>query len=194
MSLEVLAGVLPIQNRYYELSYRFLIRCVVSNPQVIDNFEMLLKLEVQSRRMTLYYDFMSTDINPSPNTQNEFAPLLTCSTSISFDISMKSEIHGIPDHLRSGVIPSIFASKYNHIPQRNMFFTDGSRIDGCTGCGVFNESHGIFQKLNDPCSVYVAELAAIHRALKIIEDLPPDEYYIFTDSLSSVEAIRSFLK
>ena len=191
MSLEVLAGVMPLQNRFYELSYRFLIRCEIRNSQVLDNFETLLSLEVQSPRMCLYYDYMSTDIHPSPDAQLDYISPLISSTSTSFDTSMRSETRGIPDHLRSRVIPSIFASKYNHVPQQNVFFTDGSSIDGCTGFGVYNESHGIFYKLNDPCSVYVAELAAIHSALNIIEDKPPDEYYIFTDSLSSIEAIRS---
>ena len=190
MSLEVLAGVLPLQDRYYELSYRFLIRCEVRNPQVIDNFETLLNLNVQTRRMNLYYDFMSQQEWSSDKT-DRFTPPLTSSPLISFDTSMKADIRGIPEHHLPQVVPQIFASKYNHIPTNNMFFTDGSSIDECTGFGVYHELHHIFYKLKDPASVYVAELAALHCALGIIETMPPDAYFIFTDSLSSVEAIRS---
>ena len=72
-----------------------------------------------------------------------------------------------------------------------MFYTDGSKIEGCTGFGIFNINRSIFHKLKDPCSVYVAEIAAIYCALGIIESQPPDHYFIFTDSLSAFEAIRS---
>ena len=44
---------------------------------------------------------------------------------------------------------------------------------------------------SDPASGYVAELAAIQYTLGIIETLESDHYFIFTDSLSSIEAIRS---
>ena len=191
MTLEVLAGVLPLRSRFYELSYRFLIRCDYRNKLVIENFETLLRLEVKSQRMLLYYDFMSSWECCPPGTIEQRTSPLTSSTRISFDTSMRSDTRGIPDHLLRMVVPSIFASKYNHIPSNNRFYTDGSNINGCTGFGVFHESHQLFFKLEDPCSVYVAELAAVYCALQIIETMPPDHYFIFTDSLSSVEAIRS---
>ena len=72
-----------------------------------------------------------------------------------------------------------------------MFFTDGSNVDGSTGFGVFNENLTVSYKLDDPASVYVAELAAIQYTLGIIETMPTDNYFIFTDSLSAVEALRS---
>ena len=40
-------------------------------------------------------------------------------------------------------------------------------------------------------SVYVTELAAIQYTLGIIETMSTDHYFIFTDSLSAVEALRS---
>ncbi|XP_038106658.1 uncharacterized protein LOC119766282 [Culex quinquefasciatus] len=190
MTLEVLAGVLPLRTRYYELSYWFLIRCDYRNKLVIDNFETLLNLHVESRRMLLYYDFMSS-WEWSPSTTVQRTPPLTSSTLIGFDTSMKADTRGIPNHLLRGVVPSIFASKYNHVSPNNRFFTDGSKLDGCTGFGVYHESYQLFFKLKDPSSVYVAELAAVYCALRIIETMPPDHYFIFTDSFSSVEAIRS---
>ena len=39
--------------------------------------------------------------------------------------------------------------------------------------------------------MYVAELAAIYCVLRFINTLPADHYFIFSDSLSSIEAIRS---
>ena len=100
---------------------------------------------------------------------------------------MKEATRGIPDHLRSQVIPKNFANKYQHVDCSKMIFTDGSHLDGSTGFGVFNSNITVSHKLDDPASVYVAELAA----LGIIETLHTDHYFIFTDSLSSIEAIRS---
>ena len=49
----------------------------------------------------------------------------------------------------------------------------------------------ISYKLDDPASIYVAELVAIQYTLRIIETMPTDLYFIFMDSLSAVEALRS---
>jgi len=191
MSLEVLAGVLPLKNRFSELSYRFLIRSEIQNPLVIANFEKLLQLNPQSKFMCLYYDYMSQEISPSSLTPNRVAFQDFCCSSINFDLSMKQETHGIPDHFRSTIFPSIFHSKYRHINSERMFFTDGSKINESVGFGVYNEHYSASFKLKNPCSVYVAELAAIYYALGIIDSLSSDHYFIFTDSLSAIEALRS---
>lgn len=49
-----------------------------------------------------------------------------------------------------------------------MFYTDGSLIEGSTGFGVFKTKVSAFHKLQNPATVYVAEQAAIHYALGII--------------------------
>lgn len=193
MSLEVLAGVLPLQDRFFELSLRFLIRSETMNPLVIENFERILELRPQTRFMTIYYHYMTLEISPAPSVRwsdnvkfNEI-----CSSAVLFDLSMKQETCGIPDHTRSIVVPPIFAAKYGHISCEKMFFTDGSLIHDSIGFGVYNVNHSSSFQLSSPCSIYVAELAAIHQALVIIEALPSDHYFIFSDSLSSVEALRS---
>ena len=134
---------------------------------------------------------MANSINPSVNVPNRVTLLDTSSSTVFFDTSMKEETRGIPDHLRAQVLPNIFANKYQHVNRSKMFFTDGSHLDGSTGFGVFNSNVTVSHKLNDPASVYVAELAAIQYTLGIIETLQSDHYFIFTDSLSSIEAIRS---
>ncbi|XP_055643087.1 uncharacterized protein LOC129779558 [Toxorhynchites rutilus septentrionalis] len=191
MSLEVLAGVPPLTFRFTELSYRFLIRCKIMNPLVIDNFENLLQLTPQSSFMSLYHDFLTHEVHPSPGISNQFCFPYFCNSSVNFDLSMRQKIHGIPDHLRSDSIPPIFSAEYGKVRSDKMFFTVGSFINGSTGFGIFNENSSASFKLKDPCSVYVAELGAIYYALGIIETLPIDHYFIFSDSLSSIEAIRS---
>ena len=191
MSLEVLSGVLPLKYRFWELSYRLLVRCVIMNPLVIENFERLVELQFQSRFMTLYLDFMAQDINPSSHTSLSAALLDTSHSAIFFDISMKEETYGIPDQMRSQEIPKIFFNKFKNVSCDKMFFTDGSNLDQSTGFGVFHRDFTASYKLDAPASVYVGELAAIQYSLGIIETMPIDHYFIFTDSLSAIEALRS---
>ncbi|XP_055533007.1 uncharacterized protein LOC129723073 [Wyeomyia smithii] len=191
MSLEVLAGVLPLKNRFWSLSSRILIKCEVLNRPVIENFERLIELHSQTRFMTLYFNHMSQNINPSSNIPNRVDLSNTSDSTVFFDTSMIEETRGIPDHLRVQQIPKIFSNKYRNINCDNMYYTDGSLLDGSTGFGIFNNNLTVSHKLDNPASVYVAELAAIQYTLGIIEKMPTDHYFIFTDSLSSIEALRS---
>ncbi|XP_055596823.1 uncharacterized protein LOC129746912 isoform X2 [Uranotaenia lowii] len=134
---------------------------------------------------------MSMQVNPS-----SYSPTRVCSpdydhSSVQFDLSMQQEIRGIPVSHRPLLIPRIFEAKYRHVDADKMYFTDGSLIEETTGFGVFNEISSASHSLQPPCSVYVAELAAIHWALDSIASRPDGHYYIVTDSLSSVEAIHS---
>lgn len=104
---------------------------------------------------------------------------------------MKNEIHGIPNHHRATVVLAIYYPLYSHISSENKFFTDGSSINGCTGFGVYSDQHNNFRKLNEPYSLYVAEQVAKHCALGIIESLPAENYFVFSDSLSSIQAKSS---
>lgn len=190
MSLEVLAGVTPLQNRFWELSLRILIKCGVKNTLVIENFEEILGLNTQSRFMRIYHHYISSDMS-LPWYTPDSAHFTSSSSSVEYDLSMKQITHGIPDQLRSIIIPRIFAEKYQHVNSLKRYFTDGSRLNGSTGFGVFNENSSAFRKLQEPCSVYVAELAAINFALGMVSNMPADHFFIFSDSLSSIEALRS---
>ncbi|XP_055597805.1 uncharacterized protein LOC129755617 isoform X3 [Uranotaenia lowii] len=191
MSLEVLAGILPLKDRYNLLSLRFLIRCEVMNPLVIVNFERLLEQNLHTRFMSIYHVLMSMQVNPSSYSPTRvFSPDYD-NSSVQFDLSMQQDIRGIPDSHRPLLIPKIFEAKYRHVDADKIYFTDGSLIEESTGFGVFNETTSASYNLQSPCSVYIAELAAIHWALESIASRPVGHYYIVTDSLSSVDAIHS---
>lgn len=190
-SLEVMAGIVPLQDRFTELSLRFLIRSEIRNPLVIENFEKLLEYNPQTRFMTIYYNFITQEMAPSAHTHSRVNFPDFYSSAVFFDLSMKQEIHQIPEQFRANIVPQIFSYKFRWVSEEKMFFTDGSKIEGTTGFGVFNINRSVFHSLKDPCSVYVAEIAAIYCALGMIESQPPDHYFIFSDSLSGLEAIRS---
>lgn len=168
LSLEVLAGVPPLKTRLYQLAHRTLIRCEIRNPLVIQNFDLLLDKNPQTRFMTIYHNHITKEISPSNFTPNRSTISSTHNPSVLFDLSMQQEIKMIPASQRSQLVPHIFLSKYNHIKAENMFYTDGSLIEGSTGFGVFNTKVSAFHKLQNPATVYVAEQATIHYALGII--------------------------
>ncbi|XP_058820982.1 uncharacterized protein LOC131683166 [Topomyia yanbarensis] len=191
MSLEVLSGVLPLKNRFWELTYRLLIRCDILNPLVIENLERHVELNSQTRFMSLYFDYMTQNINPSSYNPNRVLFINTSESTVFFDTSMKDEIIGIPDHIRPQVVPNIFYNKFREVDCSKMFYTDGSNLEGSTGFGIFNQKFTASYKLSDPASVYAAELAAIQYTLGVIDTLPADHYLIVSDSVSSIDAIRS---
>ena len=112
MSLEVLAGVLPLKDRFWSLSSRILIKCEVLNRPVIDNFERLVELNFQTRFMTLYFNHKSQNIDPSSYIPNRVSLSNTSDPTAFFDTSMIGETRGIPDHSRVQQIPKIFNNKY----------------------------------------------------------------------------------
>ncbi|GBN46409.1 hypothetical protein AVEN_5622-1 [Araneus ventricosus] len=70
-------------------------------------------------------------------------------------------------------------------------FTDGSKCSSCTSFAcVFINSTLSFQ-LHPSCSIFTAEITAILQALSQIFSGPPDDYIIYSDSLSALESMTS---
>ncbi|GBN13046.1 putative RNA-directed DNA polymerase from transposon X-element [Araneus ventricosus] len=70
-------------------------------------------------------------------------------------------------------------------------FTDGSKCSSCTSFAcVFINSTLSFQ-LHPSCSIFTAEITAILHALSQISSGPPDNYIIYSDSLSALESMTS---
>ncbi|XP_035787847.1 uncharacterized protein LOC118464517 [Anopheles albimanus] len=192
MSLEVMAGVMPLKLRLEQQSLRYLIRSQVSNPLVIANFQAMEQARSRSKILNIFRDFVSLRTHPSALEAVNSAILPQSYSSLfSTDTSLLEETKAGPQSLRPINLFSSFVRKYGHIPSPNSFYTDGSFINGRTGFGVFNSACEASYRLQQPCSVYVAELAAVFYALLLISARPSDQYFIFTDSLSVVEALRS---
>lgn len=94
------------------------------------------------------------------------------SFSVVFDQSMKDEVHETLESFRSKYILENFASKFGHIRVDRQFFTEGLKTNDSTGFGVYKDFHSAAFMFKKPCSVYVAELAAIHYTLEYIFTLP----------------------
>jgi ribonuclease HI len=79
-------------------------------------------------------------------------------------------------------------SKY---PDHTHIFTDGSVIQGSTGCSFVFDSRRFIFHLHPLCSIYTAEIYALNRALLHLRHLSPGRLLLCTDSLSSLHALSS---
>jgi ribonuclease HI len=106
---------------------------------------------------------------------------------VLFDIRTESTKADTPDW--------IFHYKYREI--RNTFqtylpiFTDGSKDGDKTGCATILPSRVLSQRLPDGASIYTAELHAIVNALEHISRAPNNQFILFSDSMSALQAIAN---
>jgi ribonuclease HI len=73
-----------------------------------------------------------------------------------------------------------------------LIFTDSSRSEEGTGFRIYVAGQQSFgYRLQEPSVVFTAEITALLAALRFVGFGQPGEFLILTDSLSSIEALRS---
>ncbi|XP_039432001.1 uncharacterized protein LOC120414751 [Culex pipiens pallens] len=75
----------------------------------------------------------------------------------------------------------------------HQIYTDGSKDDDFTGCGIVDGTERTAIRLPAQCSVFSAEAHAIVKALKNLPDGGEESTVVFTDSASVAEAVESGL-
>ena len=93
----------------------------------------------------------------------------------------------LPIEFRSKAL-ELIASYTGH----NHVYTDGSKSDEGVGCAFVCGSTTRTFTLSSQATVFTSELVAILKALPFIEVSEDDSYVIFTDSLSSLFAMKDF--
>ena len=107
---------------------------------------------------------------------------------VNFDLSI---------HDKSSTNPELFKSKFlsDILPQYrgfHTFYTDGSKHENKAGYGISSSFGSLSQRISNDSSIYTAEVEAIRRALKHIDDAvlgPNNKYVVFCDSKSVLESI-----
>lgn len=82
----------------------------------------------------------------------------------------------------------VVSAKYT---EHHKIFTDGSKDDDFTGCGIVDGTDRMAIRLPAQCSIFSAEAHAIATALKRIPEGSATPSVIFTDSASVVEAVEN---
>ena len=96
------------------------------------------------------------------------------------------------NNVSAEVLQSHFAETNNCFGKHVEICTDGSKIGESVACAVICGNQIKSMRLPDKSSVYTAELSAIRLALELIRRLKEKSFVIYSDSLSSLQAIQSF--
>ena len=98
------------------------------------------------------------------------------------------------EHKKSITDTAIFMSKFNEIRERYFnyehIYTDGSSKDNKSAAAAVMDDHCYSGCLPDGSSIYAAELHAIYLALDHAETSSSHKFVIFSDSKSTLQAIR----
>jgi ribonuclease HI len=106
---------------------------------------------------------------------------------------MRSALADFPHAIHSVVSSSCFSSIISErFSGSTLTFTDGSRSEEGTGFEVYVPTQYSFgYRLQEPSGVFTTEITALLTALRFVGSGQPGEFLILTDSLSSIEALRS---
>ncbi|XP_018007020.1 uncharacterized protein LOC108664837 [Hyalella azteca] len=76
--------------------------------------------------------------------------------------------------------------------QTQYIYTDGSKTNDAVGCAAAADAAAVSRRLRSNSSIYTAELVGISCARSLIDELPEDDFTIFTDSKSVMQALRVY--
>ena len=89
------------------------------------------------------------------------------------------------------VFQSMLLELFCRFPRHRKVYTDGSKEDKRTAMSFVCDDHEFSCRINDEASICTAELLAIEAAIEYIWDSNDEEFMIITDSLSSLQALKS---
>jgi ribonuclease HI len=199
VSLYSEAAVPTISSRRQELAMRFLIKVLGQQQHyLLDAIEKVPKRwnARQARRknnpestLRQVFDQLEVEQLTSIAKTQAFQVIPFWTESL---VKVDTLLHDMPRASRSPLEWQIEVRAMEH-QYRNYIirYTDGSKLEEGTGCGVVSKESSIFgAKLADETSIYAAEQTAIYHGASV--DLDPDEKVaIFSDSLSSLEALKA---
>jgi RNase H len=189
-TVEVIAGVEPLRLRYSMPNERYLVSAFSRGSSILSQKLATLQ-SLRSPKMIRKFSIVQ-DMNIQPNISNYNRPFDALLHSPKVDTEIRRELLGTRRDSLSTIAPQIVSSITARYARESVIFTDGSRIDGKTGFGVFHgENFEMGFRLVEPSDIFTAELTAIFYALEHIRSHSPGRYLILTDSLSSVQALQT---
>ena len=89
------------------------------------------------------------------------------------------------------VFQSMLLELFCRFPRHRKVYTDGSKEDKRIAMALVCDDHEFSCRINDEAFICTAELLAIEAAIEYIWDSSDKEFMIITDSLSSLQALKS---
>jgi len=194
--LEAEANLMPLRHRRMEQLSRFTCR-ILTVPK-----HPLQQLVTQHRE--LYTLLPNSDQIKLPITSkiNRELKAMKISSEDIKQIPLKNRyiisnpnVHStLAEHKKDDFSEKHWQMLFRHLilqqSDRTEVYTDGSVQNNCSGCGVWSASFKMLARLPNHTPIQSCELYAIYCALKFLSPIP-GKYIIFSDSLSSIQAIRT---
>lgn len=193
-TLEVQAGILPLDLRWKELNAKFLCKSLAGPSQLLQqSIVACLSAKPDHQMAELFHVVSELDIQPSikfPCYQTRW-PCLMFTPKISKSIQnfIQASTNSTSRDVRRA-----YSDAVNALGPAKFIFTDGSKSELGTGSALWSDSNqvSISMRLQEPATVFTAELSAIQMATTHITSQPSGKFVIVTDSLSSMDAITMF--
>lgn len=152
-------------------------------------------------RGTFPYNLPSTNDYSAFITETELPPLKVLPTSFSDVATWRLPITAIclgckypkKQENSANLLKHLFLEHVHHYHSDSThIYTDGSKTGDAVGCAAVSPERSINRKLMGETSIYSAELYALTLAMDIINDSPYNNFTIFSDSKSSIQALRAY--
>ena len=88
---------------------------------------------------------------------------------------------------------SLFAELKSHYSDHRAIYTDGSKTENRVATAATSNNLSVQVRLPGNASTFTTELQALKMAFNIVKNCDWDHFIIFTDSLSSLQALQQQL-
>jgi hypothetical protein len=101
-------------------------------------------------------------------------------------------LRGVDESLFPISAPKLLVEVLGELQGPTAIYTNGSKTEGLVRIGIFLDDRDSYRfRLPEHCGIFTAEICAIHSACDLIESKPMDAYIVLTDSLASIEGLKS---
>lgn len=83
-----------------------------------------------------------------------------------------------------------FSQMTDYYKDHTAIYTDASKLQDATGCAIVTDDITLLFRLPATCSVFTAELYAVHKAYLLIEEHTSGKFIVCTDSMSSINLLN----
>jgi ribonuclease HI len=190
-TVEILSGIEPLDLRFSYLNSKLLVNAFSKSGHPLK--QKLEKLsDLASRKLPRDFPTVSSLGVTLTESYTQFSLPSLLKMPVIVSKMQESLAEGSRETTNSLAPMKFNAIVREHFPRATLIYTDGSKSGMNTGFGVYSPDLASFgYRLREPTSIFTAEVQAINHAIDLISSNPPGEYLICTDSLSSIEAIKS---
>ena len=197
-SLHVEAGELPMNMRCKKLALQFALR-ICSNPEN-PAFDALFDFQCEH----FYTSRPNAIRSPALRIRDDFNRICLNTENVA-----KYSVITVPpwkllrpniditltEHEKSKTDPLEYRISFNNLREKYgnylCAFTDGSKSDDGVTAAAYSSKFFLQIRLPDEASIFTAELYAIRYALDFIASIDQFDFIVFSDSLSSIQALDS---